>query len=101
MSDLTSKDSGKGNQNNQNFQWILAEARDEGRNIDIVTRGGVKTGTDAIRQEPEPNQLVKKNTEPKKQFHAQKEKETFKQDRQEFQKEDMPSTSTAQQDKEA
>jgi hypothetical protein len=34
----------KRNQNNQNVQWISAEARDEGRNINIVTHGGAKTG---------------------------------------------------------
>jgi hypothetical protein len=44
---------------------------------------------------------VKKNTEPRKQFDAQKEKEVFKQERQEFQKEDMASNSTVQQNKEA
>jgi hypothetical protein len=42
----------KRNQNNQNVQWISAEARDEGRNINIVTRGGAKTGVDAAKQEP-------------------------------------------------
>jgi hypothetical protein len=42
----------KRNQNNQNVQWISAEARDEGQNINIVTRGGAKTGTDAVQQEP-------------------------------------------------
>jgi hypothetical protein len=44
---------------------------------------------------------VKKNVEPRKQFDAQKEKEIFKQARQEFQKEDIATTSTAQQSKEA
>jgi hypothetical protein len=42
----------KRNQNNQNVQWISAEARDDGRNINIVTRGGAKTGTDAVKQDP-------------------------------------------------
>jgi hypothetical protein len=42
----------KRNQNNQNVQWILAEERDKGRNINIVTWGGDKTGNDTIRQEP-------------------------------------------------
>jgi hypothetical protein len=58
----------KRNQNNQNVQWISVKARDEGKNINIVTHGGAKTCTNAIRQEPEQNQWVKKNTEPKKQF---------------------------------
>jgi hypothetical protein len=40
----------KRNQNNQNVQWISVEARDDGRNINIVTRGGAKTGTDAVSQ---------------------------------------------------
>jgi hypothetical protein len=74
----------KRNQNNQNVQWISAEARDDGRNINIVTRGGAKTGDDAVRQDPTQHQWVKKNTEPQKQFDAQKEKETFKEARQEF-----------------
>jgi hypothetical protein len=91
----------KRNQNNQNVQWISAEARDEGWNINIVTRGGAKTGNDAVRQEPVQNQWVKKNTEPRKQFDVQKEKEIFKEARQEFQKEDIASTSTAQHNKEA
>jgi hypothetical protein len=43
----------KRNQNNQNVQWISAEARDDGRNINIVTRGGAKTGTDAVKQDPD------------------------------------------------
>jgi hypothetical protein len=42
----------KRNHNDQNVQWISAEARDEGQNINIVTRGGAKIGTDAVRQEP-------------------------------------------------
>jgi hypothetical protein len=45
---------------------------------------------------------VKKNAKPRKQFDAQsKEKEIFKQARQEFQKEDIATTSTVQQRKEA
>jgi hypothetical protein len=91
----------KRNQNNQNVQWISTEARDEGRNINIVTRGGAKTGNDTVRQEPTQNQWVKKNVEPRKQFNVQNEKEIFKEARQEFQKEDIASTSTAQQNKEA
>jgi hypothetical protein len=44
---------------------------------------------------------VKKNNEPRKQFNAQKEKEIFKQARQEFQKEYIVMTSMTQQRKEA
>jgi hypothetical protein len=86
----------KRNQNNQNVQWISAEARDDGRNINIVTQGGAKTGTDAVRQDPTQHQWVKKNTEPQKQFDAWKEKETFKEARQEFLKKNVASTSAAQ-----
>jgi hypothetical protein len=43
---------------------------------------------------------VKKNIEPRKQFDAQKEKEIFKQARQEFHKEGIATTSTTQQSKE-
>jgi hypothetical protein len=35
----------KGNQNNQNVQWISVEARDDGQIINIVTQGGTKQGT--------------------------------------------------------
>jgi hypothetical protein len=38
----------KRNQNNQNIQWISREVRDEGRNINIVMRGGDKIGNDAV-----------------------------------------------------
>jgi hypothetical protein len=44
---------------------------------------------------------VKKNVEPRKKFNAQKEKEIFKQARQEFHKEEIATTSTTQQSKEA
>jgi hypothetical protein len=74
----------KRNHNNQNVQWISSEARDEGRNINIVTCGGAKIGNDEVRQEPVRNQWVKKNTEPRKQFDAQKKKDIFKAARQEF-----------------
>jgi hypothetical protein len=36
------------NQNNQNVQWISSEAREDGRNINIVTCGGTKTGNNAV-----------------------------------------------------
>jgi hypothetical protein len=39
----------KWNQNNQNVQWISTEVRDDGRNINIVTHGGAKTGYDTVR----------------------------------------------------
>jgi hypothetical protein len=62
----------KRNQNNQNVQWISVEARDEGRNINIVTWGGAKIGNDVVRQDPTQHQWVKKNVELKKQFDAWK-----------------------------
>jgi hypothetical protein len=86
----------KRNQNNQNVQWISAEAREDGQNINIVTCGGRKTGNDVVRQEPAQNQWVKKNTEPRKKFDAPKENETFKEARQESQKVETTSTSTMQ-----
>jgi hypothetical protein len=84
MPNILGKIQEKRNQNNQNVQWISAEARDDGRNINIVTRGGAKTGADAVRQDPMQHQWVKKNIEPQKQFDAGKEKEIFKEERQEF-----------------
>jgi hypothetical protein len=74
---------------------------DEGRNINIVTRGGAKIGNDTVRQETTQNQWVKKNIEPRKQFNAYNEKEIFKEAKQEFHEEDMALISTAQQKKEA
>jgi hypothetical protein len=66
------------NPNNQNVQWISAEVRDEGRNINIVTRRGDKTGNHATQQEPIQHQWVKKNVEPRKQFDAHNENDIFK-----------------------
>jgi hypothetical protein len=54
----------KRNKNNHNVQWILVEARDNGRNINIVTQGGAKTGNDTVRQDPSQHQWVKKNAKP-------------------------------------
>jgi hypothetical protein len=72
----------KRNQNNQNVQWISTESRDDGRNINIVTRGGAKTRTNAAKQDPTQHQWVKKNIDPQKQFDVRKENETFKDARQ-------------------
>jgi hypothetical protein len=71
----------KMNQNKQNVQWISAEAKDDGNNINIITRGGVKTGADAAKQDPVQHQWVKKNTEPQTHFDVRKENETFKEAR--------------------
>jgi hypothetical protein len=40
------------NQNNQNLQWISAEAREDGRNIYIVMHKGAKKRDDAVRPNP-------------------------------------------------
>jgi len=80
------------NQNNQNAQWISIESRDDGKNINIVTRGGSKTCFDATKQDPTQHQWVKNNTEPHKYFDAQKENETFKEFKQEFPKKNVVST---------
>jgi hypothetical protein len=70
----------KRNQNSQNVQWIFAESRNDGRNINIVTQGGSKMGTDEVRQDLGQHQWVMKNIEPQKQFDTHKEKETFKEE---------------------
>jgi len=53
---------------------------------------GAKTGDDVVRQDTMQYQWVKKNTKPQKQFNAGKEKETFKEARQEFLKKYVAST---------
>jgi hypothetical protein len=65
-----------------NVQWISAEVRDDGRNINIVMHGGAKERVDIVQQDPTQHQRVKKNTEPHKQFDAGKEKENFQEARQ-------------------
>jgi hypothetical protein len=42
----------------------LEEARDDKRNINIVTQGGAKIGNDAVRKDPTQHQWVKKNVKP-------------------------------------
>jgi hypothetical protein len=42
----------KKNQNNQNVQWIVVENKEEdGKKINIVTRGRAKTGEDAAKKD--------------------------------------------------
>jgi hypothetical protein len=48
----------------------LEKEKDEGRNINIVTRGGDNIGNDAVKQDPAQHQWVKKNFEKRKQFDA-------------------------------
>jgi hypothetical protein len=64
----------KRNQNNQNFQWISTETRDDGKKINIVTRGGTKIGVDAVNQNQNQHQWVRKNTTPQQHFDAQQGK---------------------------
>jgi hypothetical protein len=45
---------------------------DDGKNINIVTRGGANTGVDASKQDPTQHQWVKKNTKPHKHFDTHK-----------------------------
>jgi hypothetical protein len=72
------------------------EARDGGRNINIVTPRGAKTGNEAGQQELVHHQWIKKNVKPRKQFDAQNEKEKFKKSKEEFMKNENASTSTKQ-----
>jgi hypothetical protein len=84
----------KRNQNNQNVQWIVVENREEdGKKINIVTRGGAKTGDDATKQNQDIHQWVRKNAEPEQKFDAQKKKRPFKEARQDILKENIASTS--------
>jgi hypothetical protein len=84
----------KRNQTNQNVQWIGVENREEdGKKINIVTRGGAKTGEDATKKDQDQYQWVRKNTTPEQKFDAHKEKEIFKEARQEILKENIVSTS--------
>jgi hypothetical protein len=53
----------KRNNNNRNVHWISAEARDDKRNINIITHGGAKTKPDTVRHDPTQHQWVNKNTE--------------------------------------
>ena len=55
----------KRNQNNQNVQWIRVENKEEdGKKINIVTRGGAKTREDATKKDMDEYQWVRKNTMP-------------------------------------
>jgi hypothetical protein len=65
----------KRNQTNQNVQWIGVEKREEdGKNINIVTRGGAKIGEDAAKKDQDQYQWVRKNTTPEQKFDVQKRK---------------------------
>ena len=82
------------NHNNHDVQWIVVENREEGdNNINIVIRGGDKTGEDVAKKDQDQYQWVRKNTMPEQKFDACKEKEIFKEARQEILKENIASTS--------
>jgi hypothetical protein len=66
---------------------------EDGKKINIVTRGGEKTGVDVVNKDQDPYRGIRKNTEPKKKFDACKEKETFKEARQNIFKANIVSTS--------
>jgi hypothetical protein len=66
---------------------------EDGKKINIVTRGGAKIGEDATKKDQDQYQWVRKNTTPEQKFDARKEKETFKEARQEILKENIASTS--------
>jgi hypothetical protein len=56
-------------QNNQNVQWIYMEKKEEdGKNINIVTRGGEKKGIDAKNKDQYQCQWFMKNTKPEHKF---------------------------------
>jgi hypothetical protein len=82
MYDTISKDLGKEEPEKSECSMDFRRSKGGKRNINIVTRGGTKTGNDTVQQEPAQNQWVKKNIEPRKQFDSPKEKETFKEARQ-------------------
>jgi hypothetical protein len=64
------------------FSGFLQKGRDNGINVNIVTRGGTKTRNDAVRKDLAQHQWVTMNAEPQKQFDVKNEKEIFKQARQ-------------------
>jgi hypothetical protein len=57
-----------------------------------LTRGGVKTGLDVQDQKKESECWIRKHTQPQQQFEARKEKETFKEGKMEYPKENEAST---------
>jgi hypothetical protein len=75
------------------FNGLLWKPEEDGKKINIVTRGGAKTGADATKKNQDQHQWVRKNTTPQQNFDAHKEKETFKEARQEILKENIASTS--------
>jgi hypothetical protein len=84
----------KRNHTNQNVKWIRVENREAyGKKNNTLTRGGAKTGEDASKKYQDQYQSVRKNTSPEQKFDVCKEKEIFKEARQEILKENIASTS--------
>jgi hypothetical protein len=63
------------------------------KKINIVTRGGAKTGADATKKDHDQYYWFRKNTTPQNNFDACKEKEKFKEVRHEISKKNIASTS--------
>jgi hypothetical protein len=63
---------------------ILAEIRDKGPKIVVVTCGGIKTRTDATNKGKQVEKWKKKSEAPTRAFDPQEEKETYKQERKEL-----------------
>jgi len=94
MSYTFNKDTRKREPNNHNVKWIVVETIEEdGKNINIITRGVTKTGVDETEQNHEQHQWVRKNTTPQQQFDARKENDTFNETILEILKENIASTS--------
>jgi hypothetical protein len=75
-------------------QWIVVETReDDGKNINIVTRGGAKIGVYASKKDQDQYQWVRKSITTKHKFYVRKKNETFKEARQDILKENIASTS--------
>jgi len=69
------------------------ETREEdGKKINIFTRGGTKTRDDAAKQNKDLHHWIRKNTTSKHKFDACEEKETFKEVRHDILKENIAST---------
>jgi hypothetical protein len=63
-------------------QWIeLENKKEDDNNINIITRGGTKTGEDATKKDQDQYHWIRKNTMPEQNFNACKEKEIFKESR--------------------
>jgi hypothetical protein len=86
----------KWNQNNQNVQWISTEAREDGRNINIVMHGGAKTGDDAVKQDPVQHQWVKKNIEPPNSLMQERRRKPSRRKDKSLSSKNVASTSTMQ-----